>query len=169
MKVIYCFFVVLFISNMGYAQMPLAREIPPKYEKRMRIKAPIESVWDYLLAFEKLSEYGSEIISESNISGTGIGTLREVVLKNGEKRSEMVDVIAPTSKKIGIIVLNPNKSIFERYAYYFQINRANEHACFVTLKAYYNLIEGVKKSDVNKDVSTEFDVLLNGLKHHFEN
>ncbi|MDO5977827.1 SRPBCC family protein [Flavivirga spongiicola] len=168
MKHIYILFAILLTYSVGHSQMAAAKEIPPNVSHRIKIKAPVNAVWEYLLKFENLSEFGSEIVSKSTTKGIGLGSLRDVVFKDGTQRSEEVEVIAPRFKKIGFKVLTSDK-IFSRYFYVFEINRANDFECFVTLKSYYGLNSEKESNQVKRKVKKELETLLKGLKLYFEN
>ncbi|WP_077400682.1 SRPBCC family protein [Cellulophaga omnivescoria] len=157
-------------SFYGYGQMKAAKAIPPSVEKRVMIEAPVDTVWKYLLVFSNVEEFGSSIVLNAKIEGKGIGTVREVFFANGSKRKEEVVVISPRFKKIGFKVLNPN-SLFSSYFYYFEVNRANDLECFVTIKTYYVLKDKVDKKDkknLKRDVLKETGSFLEGLKNQLK-
>ncbi|OED41119.1 hypothetical protein AB832_03420 [Flavobacteriaceae bacterium (ex Bugula neritina AB1)] len=168
MKHIYILFTICLTYNLGYTQMATAKEIAPNVSSKIKIKARVDTVWEYLLEFEKLSEFGSGIVSKSTTKGIGLGALRDVVFKDGTKRSEEVETVVPRFKKVGFKVLTPSKP-FSRYYYSFQVNRANELECLVTLKSYYGLHNKKEKNQTKQKVEKELETLLKGLKKHFEN
>ena len=161
--------VVLFIiSFSGYSQMRPATQIPPNIAEKVKIKAPIQVVWDYLISFDNIQEFGNEIIEKSVTIGQGINAMRVLTFKDGNKRTEEMAVIAPDAKKLGVKVLSLGET-YSRKFYYFELTAVGSSRCVVTMKAYYALNDETKKKEVTKEITTEFEILLNGLKNYFEN
>lgn len=162
--------VVVFLAmiNFGYSQMAPAKMLPPNVESQIKIKAPVDAVYNYLKAFDNFDEYAKTLVSKSKITLMGKNPQREIILKNGSKRLEELVVIAPNSGKLGIKVLNPDDK-FSRYFYYFEIESSGSYKSKVVLKAYYGLNDNTLGKEVKKDVLSEFKLVLQGLKSYFEN
>ncbi len=161
--------VILFIiSFSGYSQMRPATQIPPDITEKIKIKAPVDIVWDYLLSFDNIQEFGTKIIEKSVTIGQGIDAMRVLTFKNGSKRTEEIAIIAPDAKKIGVKVLSLGET-YSRKFYYFELTANGSSRCLVTMKAYYALNDETNKKEVAKAITTEFEILLKGLKNYFEN
>lgn len=162
MKYLYVFIVLLLGSNLGYTKMTLAKTIPPKVTKKIKINATEQIVWDYLLKFDNINEFGSKIIERSTVNDKG----RNVVFKNGTIRHEELVYVNSQLKKMSIEVLNPGNAS-SKYYYVFEVKDKSEKACYISLNAYFD--DGHQKSTLKNKIGQEFNILLKGLKHQFEN
>ncbi|MBJ6367283.1 SRPBCC family protein [Snuella sedimenti] len=166
----YCVVMLVLVAmvNLGYSQMTPAKQIPPNVTQQIKIKAPVQVVYDYLRTFDNVNEYASDLVLTSKIVLRANNPQREVVFKNGNKRLEELAIIAPKANKLGVKVMNPDNR-FSRYFYYFEIRPKGAHISKVTLKAYYGLNDNTLSKAVKKEVQNEFKIILEGLKNHFEN
>jgi hypothetical protein len=167
-KIITLVLLLILVNMVGYSQMRSAKMLPANVQKSIKIKAPAQVVWDYLLGFDNIQEFGGEIIEKSATLGQGINAQRSLTFIDGTKRTEEMAIVAPKSNKIGVKVLNLSEE-FSRYFYYFEIEKTGCSKCIVSMKAYYGLTNNKLKTKIKKDVSKEFKVLLEGLKYYFEN
>lgn len=152
----------------GYSQMSPAKMLPPNIEEKIKIKAPAEAVWNYLLGFDNIQDFGSEIIEKSTTLGRGMNAIRTLNFINGTKRTEEMAIIAIDTKKIGVKVLTL-EGVYSRKFYYFEVNEMGGYKCIVSMKAYYGLQDEVNKDETKENITSEFKILLKGLKNYFEN
>lgn len=168
MKKAILFSVFLLISVFGFSQMKPAKMLPPDVEDNVKIKAPADVVWEYLLQFDNIKNFGSEIIEKSVTIGQGRDAVRYLTFKNGTKRTEEFAIIAPNVRKLGIKVLD-EEITFSRKFYYFEIEKTGASKCVVSMKAYYALHNENQKKKIDRIILAEFRTLLEGLKSNFEN
>ena len=157
----------LFFNMLAFAQMPAAKMLPSDVQVVVEIKAPSNVIWKYLTDLDQLKDYGSAIVKNSTTLGKGRDALREVTFKNGKKRSEEIAVFAPSALKMGIkiVTLNPQMT---RNFYYFEIVKDGAYRSKVFMKSYFGVTDKKLKKKYKKEIKKEFEVLLEGLKKHFE-
>lgn len=160
--------ITLLASVMCYAQMTPAKVIPPKVKESIKINTPAQKLWEYLLKFDNIEEFGSELVSKRSGNTHGINAQREIILLDGTVRNEKLAYINEKDMKMSVEVLNPGEE-FSRYFYIFKVKRTNDTKCKVDLSAYYELKDQYPKSKFKKQISKEFKILLQGLKQTFEN
>lgn len=159
---------ILVMVNSGYSQMAPAKMLPPNVEANIKIKAPTHAIFNYLKAFDNMGEFAGALVSKTKITRIGENPQREMVLQDASKRLEELVVVAPNANKLGIKVLNPDEK-FTRYFYYFEIEGNGSNKSKVALKAYYGLKDEALNKVVKRDVLSEFELILEGLKQYFEN
>lgn len=163
-------FILVFITTIisGYSQMAPAKKVKPNVQESITVDRNENVVWDYILKFNNLYEYGSGIIAETVVKGEGLNATRQVTFKNGNKREEQLVYFNKTQNKISIEVLNL-KDTFSQYFYIFEIEKVNKDKTKITLNAVCNYQSGIKdKKGIEKHISEEFKVLLKGIKIKLE-
>lgn len=159
--------ILLFTGLTGYSQMAPAVKMPPDLEENVKINAPAQEVWDYLMNFDNIQEFGSEIIAVSETMGQERGAMRFLTYKNGSKRTEEIAIIASDKKQLGIKVLSLD-DIYSQKFYYFVVAPMRGSKCVVTMESYYQLLDKKDQDREKARIIEEFQALLRGLKNQFE-